>query len=482
MENRSSLIDKREGVRLPSFGEAVFLLSFITVSLIIGIMVFHLDVHILLIISVVLTMLLCWRCGYNLDQQIEIMGNSLKNATGAMFAFLLIGMIIGIWILAGTIPALIYYGLDIVSPALFLPAGFLVCCGITYATGTNWGAASTIGVALIGMGISLGVPLPVIAGMIISGGVFGVNLSPLSDVTILSSATAGTTVSDHLKAVSKVNRIVFVLSAAAYYFMGAYYAGSETGGTEHIIELQHVLSQTFDMNFLVLAPIVITLAMTFAKIPSQVALFCGIIVGGVVAAVVQGNSLHDIFAALNYGFTHATGYELADTLLVRGGIQSMMWTFSLAFIALCMGGLLEKAHFLTVMLEKILPKLKSNVSLVFTTLCTCVLGNVTTSEVYLSMILNGSLYKEVYAQRGFKPEMLSRLLSEGSMTSGMLLPWTTAGAFMTATLGVSPLVYAPYAVYVWLTPIVSLLLVGMGRTLIKYEPAQGYSVPKDITN
>ncbi|OAN13178.1 hypothetical protein A3K86_16085 [Photobacterium jeanii] len=471
MESRSSL-NQREDIRRPFFGEAVFLLSFITLSLIVGILVFHLDVHILLIISVVLTMLFCWRCGYNLDKQIEIMGESLKNATGAMFAFILIGMIIGVWILAGTIPALIYYGLDIVSPAFFLPAGFLVCCGITYATGTNWGAASTIGVALIGMGISLGVPLPVIAGMIISGGVFGVNLSPLSDVTILASATVGTTVSNHLKAVGKVNRLVLLLSTVAYYFMGTLYVGTETGGTGHITELQTTLSQAFNMNILVLLPIVITLAMTFAKIPSQIALFCGVVVGGLVAGFVQQNSITDIFAALNYGFTHATGHELADKLLMRGGIQSMMWTFSLAFIALCMGGLLEKAHFLQVMLERILPKIKSNVSLVFTTLCTCVLGNVTTSEVYLSMILNGSLYKGVYAERGFKPEMLSRLLSEGSMTSGMLLPWTTAGAFMTATLGVSPLVYAPYAVYVWLTPIVSVLLVGMGRTLIKQDPSE----------
>ena len=474
MANHSS------STRLPFFSEAVFLLSFITLSLIIGIMVFNLDVHILLIGSVVLAMLFCWRCGYNLDQQIEVMGESLKNATGAMFSFLLIGMIIGIWILAGTIPALIYYGLDMVSPELFLPAGFLVCCGITYATGTNWGAASTIGVALIGMGIGLGVPLPIIAGMIISGGVFGVNLSPVSDVTILASATAGTSVGNHLKAVNKVNKIVLVLSAVAYYFMGVFYVGTETGGTGHIAELQTTLSQTFDMNLVVLAPIIITLAMTFAKIPSQIALFGGVVVGALVAGLLQQNSLTDIFAALNYGFTQSTGSELADKLLMRGGIQSMMWTFSLAFVALCMGGLLEKAGFLAVLMEKILPRVKSNVSLVFTTLCTCVLANVATSEVYLSMILNGSLYKGVYAERGFKPEMLSRLLSEGSMTSGMLLPWTTAGAFMTATLGVSPLVYAQYAVYVWLTPTVSLLLVGMGKTLIKSEasPAE-YCVPQD---
>ncbi|ELR66663.1 Na+/H+ antiporter NhaC [Photobacterium marinum] len=472
MENTSSVVGQSEGIRLPYFSEAAFLLSFITLSLIIGIMVFSLDVHILLIGSVVLAMLFCWRCGFNLEQQIEVMGESLKNATGAMFSFLLIGMIIGVWILAGTIPALIYYGLDMVSPELFLPAGFLVCCGITYATGTNWGAASTIGVALIGMGIGLGVPLPIIAGMIISGGVFGVNLSPVSDVTILASATVGTSVSNHLKALNKVNKVVLVLSTVAYYFMGAFFVGTETGGTGHIGELQTTLSQTFDMNLIVLAPIVVTLALTFAKIPSQIALFCGVVVGALVAGLWQQNSVTEVFAALNYGFTDSTGSELADKLLIRGGIQSMMWTFSLAFIALCMGGLLEKAGFLGVLLEKILPRIKSDFSLVLTTLCTCVLANVATSEVYLSMILNGSLYKGVYADRGFKPEMLSRLLGEGSMTSGMLLPWTTAGAFMTATLGVSPLVYAQYAVYVWLTPLVSLLLVAMGRTLIRGEATE----------
>ncbi len=458
--------------RPPSFNESALVVGAITFGLMFGILALHLDVHILLICAVVFTMLMSWRCGYSLNQQIELIGESLKNATGAMFAFILIGMIIGVWILAGTIPALIYYGLNFVSAQYFLPAGFLVCCAITYATGTNWGAASTIGVALIGMGLSLGFPLPVIAGMIISGGVFGVNLSPVSDVTILASATVGSQVQDHLKSLSLVGIPTVFIVTIIYYFMGNHYMGMETGGVSHVDQLQTTLTHIFNISPWVLLPIAITLGLTLLKVASQVALFAGVVVGGICAILLQDQSLAQIFASLNYGYSHTSGDALLDKLLIRGGIQSMMWTFSLAFIALGMGGLLQHVGFLHVLLKQILPKIKSNLSLVATTLATCVLGNMATSEVYISMILNGSLYKEVYQERGFSPQMLSRLLNEGAMTSGMLLPWTTAGAFMTATLGVSPLVYAPYAVYVWLVPLITLLLVAIGKTILKPESMQ----------
>ncbi|PSW30158.1 hypothetical protein C9J19_04925 [Photobacterium phosphoreum] len=452
--------------RLPTIIESFFLLSMITFILMAGILYAHLDVHILLICTVILTMLFSARCGYSLTKQIDLIGDSLKEATGAMFAFILIGMIIGVWILSGTIPALIYYGLNFVSAAYFLPAGFLVCCAITYATGTNWGAASTIGVALIGMGLSLGFPLPVIAGMIISGGVFGVNLSPVSDVTILASATVGSQVQQHLKSLSIVGLPTVIIATVIYYFMGNYYIGMGTTSVNHIVELQNTISHIFQITPIVLLPIIITLGMTLFKVPSQIALFCGIFCGAIIAIIIQSQPLHQIFLSLNIGYHIPSGDPLLDKLLIRGGIQSMMWTFSLAFIALGMGGLLQHVGFLRVLLKRILPHIRSTFSLVATTIFTCVLGNMATSEVYISMILNGSLYKEVYAERGLSPHMLSRLLNEGAMTSGMLIPWTTAGAFMTATLGVSPFVYAPYAVYVWLVPLITLVSVAIGKTVL----------------
>ncbi|PJE79554.1 Malate-2H(+)/Na(+)-lactate antiporter [invertebrate metagenome] len=465
-----------QGTRAPRFVESAFLLAIITLSLVTGIMAFNLDVHMLLISALVLTMVLSGRCGYNLNQQIEVMGESIKNATGALFAFFLIGMIIGSWILSGTLPALIYYGLNVVSPQLFLPTGFLLCCVVTFATGTAWGTASTVGLALTGMGMGLGVPLPVIAGMIVSGGIFGVKMSPISDLTILSSATVGADPKAHLKAVNKVNIPVLLISIAAYYFIGCHFSASQEGGTDRIALIQSTLSQTFDLNLLVLSPIIITLGLTFTRMPSQLAMFLGVLMAGIMAVIFQHSNLSDVFSALNYGYQQSSGVELVDSLLVRGGIQSMMWTFSLTIIALCLGGLLERIGFLGVLLKHLLVRVKSDFALIFTTLMSCLLGNAATSEVYLSVILNGSLYKNTYKEREFKPEMLSRLLEEGSLPTGFLLPWTTAGAFMTATLGVSPLDYAPYAFYVWLTPLVSLLLVSMGRTLIKYH--EGEAFPK----
>lgn len=312
--------------RLPTVIESSFLLSMITFILMAGILYGHLDVHILLICTVIITMLFSYRCGYSLTKQIDLIGDSLKEATGAMFAFILIGMIIGVWILSGTIPALIYYGLNFVSAAYFLPAGFLVCCAITYATGTNWGAASTIGVALIGMGLSLGFPLPVIAGMIISGGVFGVNLSPVSDVTILASATVGSQVQDHLKSLSLVGLPTVIIATVIYYFMGNYYIGMGTTSVNHIVELQNTISHIFQITPIVLLPIIITLGMTLFKVSSQIALFCGIFCGAIIAIIIQSQPLNQIFLSLNIGYHIPSGDPLLDKLLIRGGIQSMMWT------------------------------------------------------------------------------------------------------------------------------------------------------------
>lgn len=469
MTQKATATPSENHLRPPSFAASALLLATITLAIITGIMGFGLDVHALLIGALILTMLLSWRCGYNLDQQIELMGEGIKQATGALFAFFLIGMIISAWILSGTLPALIYYGLDIVSPTLFLATGFLLCCMVTYATGTAWGTASTVGLALVGMGLGLGVPLPVIAGMIISGGIFGVKMSPISDLTILSSATVGADPKAHLKAVNKVNIPVFLLSLAAYYWLGSQFLGLDADNSGRIALIQETLNQRFDLNLLVLLPIIITLGLTFTRLPSQIAMLIGVLLGGATATIFQQASLADFFSALNYGYQNASGIPLVDQLLMRGGIQNMMWTFSLTFIALCLGSLLDRVGFLGVLLQRLLQQVKSDFGLVLTTLLSCLLGNAATSEVYLSVILNSSLYKKVYQERGFKPEMLSRLLEEGSLPTGFLLPWTTAGAFMTATLGISPLAYAPYAFYVWLTPIMSLLLVAMGRTLIKYD-------------
>jgi NhaC family Na+:H+ antiporter len=451
--------------RMPSF--KVSLLVFLTImgTLAIGMGVFRMDTHVLLTVCLLMVCLVTRQLGYTSDELFDAMGDSLKKSVIAMLFFIIIGMIIGSWELAGTVPALISYGLKIIKPEIFLPAGFIVCSLTSFATGTSWGTCATVGLALMGMGQGMGIPAPIVAGMAVSGSIFGDHFSPMSDTTVLASTSAETELYDHVKSMAKTIIPAFILTTIIYGFIGMNYVGDVN--SPEIIEMQRVLAETFNLNLLCFLPIVVVLVLSFMKYPSVPTLIIGILTGVLVAVVVQGASLNDVFAALNYGYSHDTGNALVNRLVQRGGVQSMMWTFSLAFIALLLGGILEKVGYLGVLISNVVTKIKNAGQLVALTWFTGVLGNMAMAEVYLSIILNGSLYKEIYDEKGIDRSMLSRMLEEGGTLSGPLIPWTTCGAFMAATLGVGTLDYLPYAFIGFIPPLLSVVTTSFGLFVIK---------------
>jgi NhaC family Na+:H+ antiporter len=378
-------------------------------------------------------------------------------------------LIIGSWELAGTVPALISYGLKIIKPEIFLPAGFIVCSLTSFATGTSWGTCATVGLALMGMGQGMGIPAPIVAGMAVSGSIFGDHFSPMSDTTVLASTSAKTELYDHVRSMSKTVIPAFIISAVLYGIIGMNYVGDVN--SPEIVEMQRVLAETFNLNLLCFLPIIIVLVLSFMKFPSVPTLIIGILAGVVVAMTVQGASLNEVFGALNYGYGNDTGNALVNRLVQRGGVQSMMWTFSLAFIALLLGGILEKVGYLKVLIAGVVTKIKGAGQLVALTWITGVLGNMAMAEVYLSIILNGSLYKEVYDEKGLDRSMLSRMLEEGATLSGPLVPWTTCGAFMAATLGVATIDYIPYAFIGFIPPLLSIITASLGIFVIRTTPA-----------
>jgi NhaC family Na+:H+ antiporter len=410
------------------------------------------------------------KLGYSMDELFNAMGDSLKKSVIAMLFFIIIGMIIGSWELAGTVPALIYYGLQIIKPEIFLPAGFVVCCVTSFATGTSWGTCATVGLALMGMGQGMGIPAPIVAGMAVSGSIFGDHFSPMSDTTVLASTAADTELYSHVSSMAKTIIPAFLISIVLYGIIGMKYVGDVN--SPEIMEMQKVMSETFTLNLLCFLPIVTVLVLSFLKFPSVPTLLIGIAVGVIVAVTVQGASINEVFSTLNYGYSHDTGNALVNKLVQRGGVQSMMWTFSLAFIALLLGGVLEKVGYLKVLIANIVTKIKGSGQLVALTWFTGVLGNMAMAEVYLSIILNGSLYKDIYDEKGLDRSMLSRMLEEGGTLSGPLIPWTTCGAFMAATLGVQTLQYMPYAFIGFIPPIISIIAAMFGKLVIKAKPAE----------
>ncbi|MCT4593300.1 MAG: Na+/H+ antiporter NhaC [Anaeromicrobium sp.] len=449
-------------VKRPSFGASLSTFLGVVGILVIGILAFKMDIHILLSLGLIYTCFMAKSAGFTLDEIFDGMADSVKKAMVAMLIFILIGTIIGSWISAGTVPALIYYGLKFLNPKFFLPAGFIVCCITSFATGTSWGTAGTVGLAMMGMGMGLGIPAPAIAGMVISGAAFGDKMSPMSDTTILAAASAECDMYDHIKAMSYTTIPATLISLAGFTFLGFKYTASSNMTSQDVVILQETLEKTFNLNPIVLLPILVVIVLSLMKVPSVPALTIGTFLGSATAVIFQKVSIVSAMDALNYGYTQATGIAIVDKLLLRGGIQGMMWTFSLAFIALCLGGVLEKAEFLTVLIEKILLNVKSNAGLMLVTMISTIVGCAATSEVYLAIILNGSLFKDAYTDKGLRRSLLSRILEEGSTLVGPIIPWTTCGAFMAGTLGVDTLKLAPFALLCWINPLISIVLGYMG--------------------
>lgn len=445
---------------------------FISILLIlsIGVAVFKLDVISLLVICLLMTFAISMSLGYTMNDLFEAMGKSLKNASVSLLFFIIIGMLVASWIMAGTVPTLIYYGLKFITPGFFLPLGFLACCVTAFVTGTSWGTAGTIGVALLGMGTGMGIPPAIIAGMVVSGAAFGDYLSPMSDTTILASQAAHIDLYRHVKSMSITVIPALLITTVVYAIMGNGYNNVYDATTTN--EILNVLDSTFNINVITLLPIIIVLVLSVLKFPSIPTLLLGIFVGGLVGIFTQGASVGDFINVLNSGFKADTGNEMVNTLVNRGGIQGMMWTFSLAFIALMLSGILEEVGYLRALASAFISKIRNTGLMVLTTYLTGIVGCMAMAEVYLSIILNGSMYKDSYDDKGIDPAVLSRTLEEGSTLAGPLVPWTTCGAFMAGTLGVSTLSYLPYAVLNYTAPIISLVCAFIGVAIFKKKKAE----------
>ena len=446
---------------------ALILLAILIVLLSVGISVFNVNIQVLLLLGLMITIIFILKMGHSFDDVILKMKIGIERAFPALCIFILIGGLIGTWIQAGVVPTLIYYGFKLINVKFFLPVGLIVCSITSLATGTSWGTCGTVGVAFMAMGVGLGIPAPITAGMVVSGAFFGDKMSPLSDTTNLAAITVETDLYKHIKAMLYTTIPAYILSLIGFTLIGLKYSSNSNLNISMVNEMNTSILKTFTINPLVLIPVFLVLILSIKKVNAIVALSIGVVVGVIVSILIQGNSIESALNALNIGYVSNSGVKFVDDLLTRGGIQSMMSTFSLSFIALSLGALLEAYGFLEAIISLLIGKIKRVGSLVFLVIGTSFITNIIMCEIYLSIILNGSLYKKTFKDRGLKACMLSRLVEEGGTLTGALIPWTTAGAFVSGVLGVSAFQYAPYALLNLINPILSIVFAYFGIAVLK---------------
>ena len=394
----------------------------------------------------------------------------ISTAMGAILILLAVGAMIGTWIMSGLVPAMIYYGLNILSPSIFYFAACIICALSALSIGSSWTVAGTLGAALMGIAVGLGLSPEVTAGAVISGAYFGDKMSPLSDTTNLAPAVAGTDLFTHINHMIWTTGPSLLIALCIFLFMGFNAADAQNlGGLELI---QNTIKDNFNISVLSFVPLVIVFVMAFKKMPAFPTVLIGGLVGGVFAVILQPEvvrdfvgetdlprhliSLSGVWTALHSGFSIESGVDVVDDLLSRGGMSSMLNTVWLVITALTFGAVLEKTKLLNTLVKVILSFAKSTSSLIITTIGTCIGINIVTADQYMAIVLPGRMFKAEFKRRKLAPKNLSRTLEDSATMTSPLVPWNTCGAFMSASLGIATFSYLPFCFFNLINPLVAI--------------------------
>lgn len=403
--------------------------------------------------------------GYSWSEIEHSMIETNAMAMQANFIIMIVGCLVGSWMAGGIVPGLIYYGLQLFTPNVFLIALPIMCAIISMSTGSAWTTASTVGVAAIGVAAGLGIPFPVAAGAIITGAQFGDKLSPLSDSTNLAAGVTGTNLFSHVRHMLWTTVPSFAISIILFGIIGSRY-GSENIDYSQIEMICDTLKANFNISPLILIAPAAIILMMILKVPAIPGMIFGTLVG-VIFALTQGNDIGRIMSQLLYGFEITSGNEMVDQLLNRGGMQSMMYTISLVICALAFGGTVKCIGCLDVIIEALLVKCRTRGSIMLANIITCILVNFMSADQYMSIVIPGQMFKDTYRKLNLDPKNLSRVLEDaGTLTSG-IVPWSTCGALYYSVLGVSAFVYFPFCFMSFINPFISAIYAYTG---FKIEP------------
>ena len=416
------------------------------------------------------------------EQMVEEVAENVKSTTSSILILLMVGALAGTWLISGIIPTMIYYGLQVLNPTIFLAACVIICAVISVATGSSWTTSATVGIALIGIADALGIPLGMTAGAILSGAYFGDKISPMSDTTNLAPAMAGTDLFTHIRYMLYTTVPTITVTLIVFIIIGL---NLETKGSADTHEILESIESAINVSpWLFIVPILVIILIV-KKTPPLIALLIGTILGGIAALIFQPDIVTSVGGGTSLDFS--TGYKgimnaiTTDTfiptenealkgLFKAGGMAKMMGTIWLILCAMTFGGVMDAIGALTTISKALLKLFHTTFGLFASTVASCLALNVTASDQYLAIVVPGKMYAKAFKDKGLAPENLSRTLEDSGTVTSVLVPWNTCGAYQSGVLGVDTLHYAGYAIFNWLSPFTTLLFAGLNikiRQLVK---------------
>ena len=464
--------------KTPPFAVAVLPILIMAVLMGIGFGKFRLSVEVLLLVCSFITVILGMLYGTTWQEIADAVSEKVGKSFMAIFIFVFVGMIIGTWMLSGTIPMLIYYGLKLLSPRLFLVCAFIIATIVSVCTGTSFGSVGTVGLALIGVAAGLGVNLPAAAGAIISGAYFGDKMSPLSDTTNLAPVAAGTTLFEHIGHMFYTTVPATIVCLIVYFFAGRSDAIVAEGGTMGAIEMISGLEATFNFNILLLLPLVIVLVGSAMGKPTIPVMFAASVVAAALAMIFQdatlANTITAAFGGMKINMLPNVDPEAVPaaitTLVCRGGMNSMMTTVLKVLCAFLFAGAMTAAGFMDAILATLKKFVHSDGTLILVTVIATLIVALVVGNAYIPILLCGELFKDAFAERNLDPKNLSRTLEDAGTCSIPLVPWSAGGAYMSSTLGVATFEYAPWAIFNYAGFLFAILWGFTGFGIKKLEP------------
>lgn len=468
--------------RMPKLWEAIFTFLTLIIVMALGIIVFKAAPHVPMFVGVISAALMALRLGYKWDEIESFMVKGISRAMGSIMILIVIGILIGVWIVSGVVPTMIYYGLKLISPKIFLVAALLICSITSLATGTSWGTMGTMGLALMGISQGLGIPLAATAGAVISGAYFGDKMSPLSDTTNLAPAMSGSNVFSHIRFMILPTSITYIISLIFFLALSFHYSSSiGNSSIKSVIIISSGLRNSFNLNPLLLLPPIVVILAVVKKAPALPGIVIGIVLAAILGMIIQGNhcTLGDILDCGMNGFSSNTGIKSIDKLLSTGGITNMLFSVSLTIISMMFGGIMEETKQLDVIVHRILKHIKRDGSLVTLTEFTCLASNITMPEQYISIVVPGRMYEKAYKERDLSSATLSNALENSGTVTSALVPWNTCGTFIKTTLQVSTLQYLPFAIFNYLMPIVNIILAYSGLTVANTDGVRKRNLRKE---
>jgi len=421
--------------------------------------------------------------GHSWNDVLAAIIQGIGTTMGAVLILLSVGGLIGTWLLAGTVPALVYYGLELLSPQWFYVAACIISAISALSIGSSWTVAGTLGVALIGVALGLGLSPAIAAGAVISGAYFGDKMSPLSDTTNLAPAIAGTDLFTHIRHMIWTTAPSFTLALILFATLGFGTDAQSDGDALQLLKL--TLGEAFNITPLAIIPLFVVFFMAFRKVPPLPTILFGALFGGFMALVLQREAVlvfadspdlapalamtKGVWLAMANGYVSSTGVPEVDSLLSRGGMSSMLVTIWLVLSAMSFGAVLEHSGMLLRLIRGALAAAKSTGALIMTVALSCIGLNIVAGDQYISIVLPGKMYKAEFQRRGLEPKNLSRVIEDSGTLTSPLVPWNSCGAYMAATLGVATLAYLPFVFFNLINPVVSMIYGITGFTIERVE-------------